>query len=331
MNRLIIIDGHAILHRAYHALPPLTNSKGELVNAVFGFTSMLIRVINDLKPTHMVVCFDLPTPTFRNALFKEYQSQRPKMDKELSDQINLVHKVVTEMGIKIYEMDGYEADDLIGTLATKANESRVLPHRQAGKNQESGTSEVIIVTGDRDMLQLVDEHTKIYMPVKGLSESKMYGEHEVEEKYGIKPEKVVDYKALVGDPSDNYPGIPGIGPKSAVKLINEYGSLDGIYSNIDLIKNEKLKKLIIDNKESAEISKKLAGILKSAPIEVDFEKLKLGNLLKPNIVALFEELGFRSLIPRLGGNNKEKKTEKKEQKTKNMEQKTDNNKQISIF
>jgi DNA polymerase I len=321
MNKLVIIDGHAILHRAYHALPiTMTTSKGEIVNAVYGFTSMILRVINDLKPSHFVVCFDLPTLTFRNELFKEYQSQRPKTDQELISQIEKVHEVVKLMGIQIFEMDGYEADDLIGTIATKVQRA------EFGKEREM--TETIIVTGDRDMLQLVNGMTKIYMPVKGLSESKMYGEKEVEVKYGIKPSQIVDYKALVGDPSDNYPGVSGIGPKTAAKLISEYGTLDALYEKVDLVRNEKIKKLLVDHKESAIISKKLAGIVKDAPIEPDLEKLKLGNLLKPEIVTLLEELEFRSLIPRLGGKIKVKN---QEVRITNQESNKNNADQISLF
>jgi DNA polymerase I len=347
MNRLIIIDGHAILHRAYHALPvTLTTSKGEIINAAFGFTSMVIRVINDLKPTHFVVCFDRPTPTFRNELFADYQSQRPKMDNELIGQIDLVHKVIAEMGIQIFEMDGYEADDLIGTIVqklktqnSKLNSStrsgltlnKVECVKTTGQNSKvEDNFETIIVTGDKDILQLVDENTKVYLPVKGLSESKMYGEKEVKEKYGIKPSQIVDYKALVGDPSDNYPGVPGIGPKSAARLVIEFGTLEDIYSKINFVRNEKVRKLLLDNQESARMCKKLAQIVKDAPIEIDPDKVKLGNMLKPNIVRLFEELEFRSLIPRLGGNIKKHKTDNNEHLT-NKINKKDCSSQISLF
>src|SRR3989338_10210422 len=210
MNRLVIIDGHAILYRAYHALPTsLTTSKGQMVNAVYGFTSMLLRVVAELKPTHLIVAFDTPEPTFRNKLYEDYQIQRPKADDDFISQIGMVKKLVTEMGIVRYEKPGFEADDVIGTLAYQASS-------HTNKEQQF---EVIIVSGDRDILQLVNDRVKIYMPVKGLSESKLYGTIEVEEKYSIKPAQIVDYKALVGDPSDNYPGVAGIGPKTAISLI----------------------------------------------------------------------------------------------------------------
>lgn len=284
MKRLVIIDGHAILHRAYHALPPLTTSKGEMVNAVYGFASMLLRVISDLKPTHLVVAFDTPEPTFRNKLFKDYQIQRPKADEEFIPQIDFVKKLVKEMGIPTFEKAGFEADDVIGTLATKAD-----------------TDEVVIVTGDRDMLQLVDGKTKIYMPVKGLSESKLYGEKEVEDKYGIKPSQIVDYKALVGDASDNYPGVEGIGPKTASALLSRFQTLEQIYKKNNEIESEKVKKALDDHLDSAEMAKKLATIVTDVPINIDIGKCKLPDLDRPNIHSLFEELEFRSLIPRLSG------------------------------
>lgn len=286
MNRLVIIDGHAILHRAYHALPSLITSKGVVVNAVYGFTSMLLRVIETLKPTHLVVAFDTPEPTFRNKLFKDYQIQRPKADEEFISQIDTVKNVVSEMGIPMFEKAGFEADDVIGTIAAKAD-----------------TDEVVIVTGDRDMLQLVDDKTKIYMPVKGLSESKLYGKDEVEEKYGIKPSQVVDYKALVGDASDNYPGVAGIGPKTASSLLQRFQTLEQIYKKIQEIDSEKVKKALDDNLASAEMAKKLATIFCGVPVEFSIEKCKLPNLDRPNVHHLLEELEFRTLIPRLSPNH----------------------------
>jgi len=218
MQRLILIDGHAILHRAYHAIPPLTNSEGKLVNAVFGFTSMLLKVINDLQPKFIAVTFDRPKPTFRKKMYKHYQAKRPEMDKELSGQIEMVHEVVKKMGLAIYEMDGYEADDVIGTLVSKVKNLKSTTQNQISDED----IETVIVTGDRDILQLVEEKTKVYMPVKGLSESMLYGEEQVEKKFGVKASQIIDYKALVGDQSDNYPGVPGIGPKSASSLLCKF-------------------------------------------------------------------------------------------------------------
>lgn len=297
MDRLVIIDGHAILHRAFHALPPLLTKKGEEVNAVFGFTSMLLRVIADLKPTHLIVTFDRPTPTFRKALYVGYQSKRPKMDEGLVSQIENVHKVVEVMGIPIFEMDGYEADDVIGTLAFQASGLKI-------KNQKSKLEkeiEVIIVTGDRDILQLVDEMTKVYMPIKGISQSKLFGEREVEEKFGITSSQIIDYKALVGDASDNYPGVSGVGPKTASLLLTRYKTLEEIYIHIGEIESERLRKTLAENSESAAMAKKLATIVKDVPITINLEKSKLKNIDRPHVHQLFEELEFRSLITRLSG------------------------------
>lgn len=318
MKRLVLIDGHAILHRAYHALPPLMTTKGEQVNAVFGFVSILLRVIHDLKPTHLVVAFDTPSPTFRNKIFKDYQAQRPKMDKELIPQIGIVHRVVEDLGIPIFELDGYEADDVLGSLAKQASISNNL--------------DVVIVTGDRDILQLVNEKVKVYMPVKGLSESKLYGEKEVEEKYRIASRQIVDYKALAGDQSDNYPGVAGVGPKTASVLLTRFQTLEEIYQHIDTIENEHLRKKLQESEESAELAKKLATIVTDVPVVFDPEKCTLLDFDRPNVRKLFEELEFRSLIPRLSGSNKQA-IESKKQKAKSEKQtvEKDNVQQIKLF
>lgn len=311
MQRLVIIDGHAILHRAYHALPPLTTSTGEQVNAVFGFISMLLRVISDLKPDYLAVAFDRPKPTFRKQLYVGYQAKRPKMDSELVPQIEIVHKVLNEMGIQIFEMDGYEADDVIGTIA-----ERIKNHELRIKNNGFDT---IVVTGDRDLLQLIDDKTKIYMPVKGLSESKLYGEKEVEEKFGIKPEQIVDYKALVGDASDNYPGVPGIGPKAASSLLSCFSTLEELYEHLGNVKSENIRKKLAENAESAGMAKKLATIIRDVPIVIDLKKCRLSDFDRPNVHKTFEDLEFRSLIPRLSGNNRKQIKD-------NIQQITDNKK-----
>jgi len=334
MERLVIIDGHAILHRAYHAVPPLTTSNGKLVNAVFGFTSMLLRVIQNLKPTHVIVTFDLPKPTFRNKIYADYQSNRPKMDKELADQIDLVHKVVERMGIPIFEVEGYEADDVIATLARqvsgklKTQNSKLKSTAQNLKPQEN--IETIIVTGDRDLLQLVQDYIKVYMPIMGLSKSKLFGEEEVEAKFGIKPRQIVDYKALVGDSSDNYPGVPGIGPKTAAGVLSTFKTLDRLYQQIDRVENESLRKKLKEHLKSVELAKKLATIVTDVPIKVDLEKCKLRNLDRPNVHQLFEELEFRSLIPRLSANNRQQTTDNKKQRREDKK-KSQNIEQTTLF
>ena len=218
MTKLVIIDGNAIMHRAFHALPPLTSPEGEPVGAVQGFLNMLLRILEDLNPTHLVVCFDRKEPTFRKSMSIDYQSHRPEMDDQLSPQFPLIQKVLKAMAIPIYDKAGYEADDLIGTIANI-----------------SKADNVVVVTGDKDILQLVNNKIQVYLPVKGLSVAILMFPSDVKEKLGVSPEQIVDYKALVGDPSDNYKGVPGIGPKTAVDLLSEYQSLENIYQNLDHI------------------------------------------------------------------------------------------------
>lgn len=310
MNRLVIIDGHAILHRAYHALPPLTTSKGIPINAVYGFTSMLLRVVAELKPSHLIVAFDTPEPTFRNKLYEDYQIQRPKADDDFISQIGLVKKLVTEMGIVKMEKPGYEADDVIGTIAVKAIGQMNREQRTDNRDKQI---EVIIVSGDRDMLQLVNDQVKIYMPVKGLSESKLYGINEVEEKYSLKPEQIVDYKALVGDPSDNYPGVAGIGPKTASTLISRFKSFDALYAHLDEVENQKIKTALKEHEKLAKVSRTLAKIMTDMPLKINWEQCMLQNFDREDVYLLFDELGFRSLIPRLSV-NREQTTDNKQQK-----------------
>jgi DNA polymerase-1 len=289
MSKLVLIDGNAVLHRAYHALPPLTTKSGEQINAVYGFVSMLLRVISDLKPTHIAVAFDRPEPTFRKKEYKAYQAQRPAMDKELSGQFGKAKTTVEAFGIPIYEMAGYEADDVLGTLA-----------EQAGgiKNKKNRFDEVVIVTGDRDILQLVNKKVKVYLPAKGLSDAKLMGKKDVVDKLGVEPQKVPDYKALVGDASDNYKGVVGIGPKTAINLINKYGSIGSIYKNLKDI-TDSIREKLEKEKKSAELSLKLATIVKDIPIEANFEKMKNWKVNSPAVLNLFSQFGFKTLTKRV--------------------------------
>jgi len=315
IKRLVLIDGHAILYRAFHALPiTLTTPDGKPVNAVYGFILMLLKVIQDLKPSHLIVCFDRPKPTFRKKLFKGYQAKRPKAPDDLIAQIDLVHQVVKAMGIPIYEKDGYEADDVIGSLAFQAKSQKLKTKNEKLKTTSKNLKleEIIIVTGDKDILQLVDENTKLYMPVKGLSSSKLYGEREVKEKFGIESKQMVDYKALIGDPSDNYAGVKGVGPKTAADLLTKFGSLEGIYEEIRKSEKpacqqagQKIRKKLVEgllkDAGQAKLAKKLAQIVTDVPIKLDFKKARLGRLDKPKVKELFEKLEFRSLISKLFG------------------------------
>src|SRR3990172_2427088 len=287
MTKLVLIDGNAILHRAYHALPPLTTKRGEPINAVYGLTSMLLRVIQDLKPTHIAVAFDRKEPTFRHKEFAGYQAQRPPMDKDLSSQFQKAKDVLTAMTIPIYEMAGFEADDVIGTIALQST-------------QNPKVDEVVIVTGDRDILQLVDDKkgVRVYLPIKGLSEAKLMGESEVVEKMGVEPKKIVDYKALVGDQSDNYSGVAGIGPKTAIKILDEYGTLDNIYNNLKKI-NPALREKLEKGKENAHLSLRLARIVTDVDLGDDLEKAKMWRVDSQKLLNLFADFGFKTLTKRV--------------------------------
>lgn len=296
-HRLVFIDGNAILHRAYHALPPLTAPDGSVVNAVYGFVSILIKIFNDLRPTYMAVAFDRPEPTFRKKLYTDYQAKRPEMDSDLVSQIPKVQDVVRAFGIHIYDKAGFEADDVIGTIA-----------KQAGM-------EVIIVTGDRDILQLVDDKkgVKVFMPTKGLSEGRLYGESEVVEKMGVSPKQITDLKALMGDASDNYPGVPGIGPKTAVGLINAYGSVKKLYDQGERGDwgdvGDTIKIKLLAGRESAFLSKDLATIRTNVPVEVG-ELAVIATLDTPEARKKLEEFHFPSLVKRLVGDKVIPKAEK---------------------
>lgn len=282
MKKLVLIDGNAIIHRAYHALPvTLTDRLNEPINAVYGFTNILLRVIADLRPTHIAVAFDLPEPTFRHREFEDYQAQRPEADPELKGQFAKVREVVKAFGLPIHEQKGFEADDIIGTFASHADKF----------------DEVLIVTGDRDILQLVTDKVKLYMPTHGLSEGKIYGEEETIERMGVAPSQIVDYKALVGDPSDNYKGVPGIGPKTAEKLLGEYRTLDNIYKHIEDLPKAVAEKLK-ENKDSAYQSQKLAKIVTDMKIDFDIEKWNKWQIDSPEVMGIFEQYGFKSLPKR---------------------------------
>ncbi len=286
-KRFVLIDGNAILHRAYHAIPKFTTSKGAPVGAVFGFVSMLLKILTDLKPTHIAVTFDRPKPTFRQELFVGYQAGRPAMDDALVPQVADVHKVVEAFNIPIFEVDGYEADDVIGTLANQVQSSKF----------KVQSLETIIVSGDRDLLQLVNSHVKVYMPVKGLSEAKMYGSLEVQEKYGLDPSQVIDMKALTGDASDNYPGVAGIGPKTASELLKKYQTLENVYKHIaDL--PERLARALAEGAESAGLAKKLATIVCDVPIKLKLEACQFHVKDKEKAVKTLQGFELKTLTNR---------------------------------
>ncbi len=288
MKRLILIDGNALLHRAYHATPPFTTSYGELVNAVYGFSSMILKVISELKPDYLVVAWDEKGPTFRHQTYTQYKATRGPADEALSSQYKRVHQVISAFNIPEFSVVGYEADDLIATLATQAYKAKNL--------------EVIVTTGDRDIMQLINGRVKVFMPKKTLADVGLYGKEEFVAKYGFEPKLLVDYKALAGDASDNIPGVSGIGDVSATKLIHQFESVENIYKAENLkTLPERMQKLLAEGAESAVMSKKLATLDLAAPIKLDLKACVAHDFDKNKVVKLFEELEFKSLIARIPG------------------------------
>jgi len=282
---LLLFDGNAFVHRAFHALPPLTVSKtGEMVNAVYGFASTLLKVFAEFKPTYWAVAFDRPTPTFRHEKFEEYKAQRPKMPEELKSQIKRVHQLVNSFHIPIFEIDGFEADDILGTLSQQSSKQGI---------------ETIIVSGDNDMLQLVLPGVEALMPRRTFNDTILYDEQTIKQKYGIKPAQITDLKTLVGDASDNIPGIPGIGEKTATKLIQQYGSLEGIYAHIEEIIPSKLQAMLRQYQSRAFQAKDLVTIVKDVPINLNLETCQVSAYERSEVVELFRELEFINLLPRL--------------------------------
>ncbi len=284
---LLLIDGNALLHRAYHVLPPLTVSKtGEVVGAVYGFTSMLLKAIGELKPTHYAVAFDKRGPTFRHQLYDRYKAHRPEMPPELVSQLGRVKQLVEAFDLPIFEMEGYEADDVLGSLSHQASEQGI---------------DTVIVTGDADAMQLVSPRVKVFYPKPrgSFSDAMLYDGETVSQKYGVSPEHIADLKALVGDPSDNIPGVPGIGDKTAIKLIQQFGGIEQIYAHIDGVTPEKLRARLRDNEDVARRSKELATIVTELPVKLGLEASKLSNFNRQKVAELFRELEFASLLPRL--------------------------------
>ena len=293
MSKLVVIDGNAILHRAFHAIPPLSTPNGEPINAVYGLVSMLLNIIQNLKPTHLVVAFDEAAPTFRKKAFKDYQSQRPETADELSSQFAKARMFLKAAKIPVYSKSGYEADDLIGTIAKQSTE--ILNAKSQMLN------EVVIVTGDRDILQLVDDkkNIKLFMPIGGIINGKIFTEKETVERMGVIPALIPDLKALTGDASDNYLGVRGIGPVTAVKLLDEYKGVDNIYAHLSDIEPKVRQKLEVGI-EDAKLFHHLATIVRDVPIEFDFPQMEKWSLDAPEVLDLFTtECGFRTLTERI--------------------------------
>lgn len=295
-NRYLLIDGNALIHRGYHAIPTLSTKAGEPTNAVYGFTMILLRAIKDLKPTHIACSFDLAGPTFRHKEFAAYKATRVKQAQDLYDQFPRVKEVVRALNIPIFEIEGYEADDVLGTLAT---------HICA--QHPGGDCDVMIATGDLDTLQLVNECVKVYTLRKGITDTAIYDEKAVLERYGLTPKQMISYKALRGDPSDNIKGVKGIGEKSAADLIKQFGDLDGLYQAISSGKGiENIKprilKLLAEGEQDARDSYYLSTIILDVPLDITIEPYRFGSKALTETTKIFSELEFRSLLDKLPKN-----------------------------
>jgi DNA polymerase-1 len=283
-KKLVLIDGHAIIHRAFHAIPEdLSTSSGEPVNATFGFTSMLMKALLEEKPDYIAVTFDRPSPTFRHTEYTLYKAHRPALPDNMKPQFARIHEVVESFGIQIYEKDGFEADDLLGTLSVQADQLGV---------------DTIIYTGDMDTLQLVKDHVLVKVAKRGISEVTEYNQAEVEARYGFVPLKLPDFKGLVGDKSDNIPGVPGIGEKTASRLLAEYGDLETILAHVDKLK-PKEQNLLREATEQARQSKFLATIVLDVPVQLDLDACQLTHVDSEKVLALFRQLEFRTLVERV--------------------------------
>lgn len=295
-KKLVLVDGHALAYRAFFALPveAFSTSDGELTNAVYGFTMMLLRALQEEKPDFIAVTFDAPAATFRHEEFAEYKAHRPPMREEMRSQMQRIRQVVQTMNIPIFEVPGYEADDLIGSLAKQATGQKL---------------ETVIITGDNDTLQLVSPSVNVVTPGghrQQFSEAKLYDEKAVKEKYGVDPPLLIDYKGLVGDKSDNIPGVAGVGDKTARQLIQRYGTIEEMYEHLEEIDSKRAKKALTGQRDQALLSKRLATIVTDAPIGLSVEECRTSDYDREKVMALFRELQFRSLVQRLPESDREK-------------------------
>lgn len=283
MNKWILIDGNSIANRAFYAMPPLTNSAGLHTNAAYGFTTMLLKLLEEEKPTHMLVAFDAGKVTFRHEGYSEYKGGRAKTPPELSEQFPVIKELLGSFGIAQFELSGYEADDIIGTLTRLADEQKV---------------NTLVVTGDKDMLQLASDHVTIALTRKGVSEVELYNPEGIQVKYGLTPLQIIDLKGLMGDASDNIPGIPGVGEKTALKMLHEYGSVEEVLNHIGDLKG-KMKEKVEAHQEDARMSKKLATIFREVPLENKADEILYSGYDKSVLADMFRKLEFKSLIERL--------------------------------
>ncbi|MFJ8512422.1 DNA polymerase I [Lysinibacillus xylanilyticus] len=280
-EKLLLLDGNSLAYRAFFALPLLTNDSGIHTNAAYGFTTMLQRILEEEQPTKILVAFDAGKTTFRHETFTEYKGGRQKTPPELSEQFPYIRKLIDAYGIKRYELEMYEADDIIGTLAKEASSQEI---------------DVIVVSGDRDLTQLATEQVTVYITKKGITEIEKNTPAFIAEKYGLTPLQIIDMKGLMGDSSDNIPGVPGVGEKTAVKLLKEHGSVESLYAAMDTVKASKMKEKLVANEEQALMSKKLATIFTEAPIDITLSDLVYNGPNEEELINVWRELGFKSLL-----------------------------------
>jgi DNA polymerase-1 len=298
-TKLVIIDANSILHRAFHALPPLTSGEGEPVGAVYGFLLVFLKVIGKFHPGFLVTCFDYPAPTFRHKRFKNYKAQRPPTPRDLVAQIPKIKEILTLFSTPVLEEKGFEADDLIGTVSSSFSDMK-----------KASAAETIIVSGDKDLLQLVDKRTRVYLLTRGVKNADLYDENLIKEKYsGLRPKQLVDLRALAGDASDNIPGVAGIGKKTALKLLVEFGSITALYKGLKKRLEEppltsRVKKLLLVEKERAFLSQELAQIKKDVAVSISPEESRWGEYDRQAVIDAFQKLGFKTLIKRISGEQK---------------------------
>ncbi len=289
-KKIIIIDSNSIIHRAFHALPPLTTKDGELVNVVYGFFSAFLKAVQDFNPDFIATCFDLPFPTFRHKKFKEYKAKRPPTPKELYQQIPIVKKLLKTLKVSVFEKKGFEADDLIGTISDLSQKT-------------NPTMEIVVLSGDLDLLQLVNKNVKVYLLRKGPKNSFLYDQELVKKKYlGLSSDQLVDFRALRGDPSDNIPGVSGIGEKTAISLLNQFQNIENLYDCLEKSKknniSEAIKEKLIQQKEKAFLSQYLSRINREVPIKINYKDLEWGSCNEKDFIDYLEKLGFKSLVKR---------------------------------
>ncbi|MCD7032805.1 DNA polymerase I [Metabacillus sp. GX 13764] len=296
-KKLVLIDGNSIAYRAFFALPLLNNDKGIHTNAIYGFTMILMKILEDEKPSHMLVAFDAGKTTFRHAAYKEYKGGRQKTPPELSEQFPFIRELLDAYGVSRYELENYEADDIIGTLSRRAAEDGF---------------KVKVITGDKDLTQLVTDTVTVDITRKGITDVDSYTPEFVMEKYGLTPDRIIDMKGLMGDASDNIPGVPGVGEKTAIKLLKEYGTLEKLLESIDEVSGKKLKEKLEEHRDSAVMSKELATIKCDAPISIGIEDIPYEGFDREQLIKIFRDLGFNSLLEKLGGEETEETAEMEE-------------------